>query len=298
MRVAVYLPLLASLMFAVGWPALAARRLPPAIGAWTLTVGSALCAAGAVWSLALLSATLLDDVLPDRYPALGVTGLNPVNDLVGLAALGLLIAGCVRLVVELRARRAIHRGLRQLCAPRESGLVVLADPVPQAFAVPGRGGHIVVSSGMLAALSVSERRVLIAHEQAHLAAGHHWHTGVVRAAAILNPLLFPLGATSRYLCERWADEIAARTVGDRRLAATSLARAALATADAPAPPAAFAYSGTGIGDRVAALQAPPARPRHAVIMALLGLVALMVLSDIHATEDFLRDMVPFLGHLP
>ncbi|HEY2673659.1 MAG TPA: M56 family metallopeptidase [Rugosimonospora sp.] len=298
MRVAVYLPLFASLIFAVGWPGLAVRRLPPAVGAWTLTLGSALCGAGAIWSLTLLSATLLDDIMPDRYPTIGViSDPDPVNDLVGLAALGLLVAGCVRLVVDLRGRREIHRDLHRLCAERATGLVVLADPTPQAFAVPGRGGHIVVSSGMLAALSLPERRVLIAHERAHLAAGHHWHTGIVRAAATLNPLLFRLGSTSRYLCERWADETAARTVGDRRLAATSLARAALAAADAPdaaAPPATLAYHGSGIGDRVAALQAPPARPHHTTIVALLGLAALVVASDIHATGDFLRMMLPFL----
>jgi Zn-dependent protease with chaperone function len=295
MRVAVYLPLFASLIFTFGWPALAARRLPPVVGAWTVTAGAVLCAAGTVWSLALLSATLLDDVLPDRHPGLDVVSApDPVNDLVGLAALGLLVAGCARLVRELHARHAIHRDLRRLCTGGEAGLVVLADRAPRAFAVPGQGGHIVVSSGMLAALSMAERRVLIAHERTHLAARHHWHTGVVRAAAILDPLLIGLDATSRYLCERWADENAARTVGDRRLAATSLARAALAAADTPLPPAALAYHGTGIGARVAALQAPPAPPRHAVIVALLGLVGLMLASDVHATGDFLRMMVPFL----
>ncbi|GAA5201669.1 M56 family metallopeptidase [Rugosimonospora acidiphila] len=297
MRIAVYIPIVAALIFAVALPRLAVRRMTPAVGAWTLTVGAALCAVATTWSLGLLAATLADDLLPDNYPNLGVIDdPTPVNDLVALAAVGLLIAGCVRLAINLRRRYTVHRDLRRLCGDSLDGLVVLADSTPQAFAVPGRGGHIVVSSGMFAALSGPERRVLIAHERAHLAAGHHWHTGIVRAAASVTPLLHPLAGTSRYLCERWADEAAARTVGDRRLAATSLARAALAAAGAgaPSPPAELGYHGAGVGARVAALQAPPARSRHVAVLALAGLAAVAVTADVHATGDFLHAMLPFL----
>jgi Zn-dependent protease with chaperone function len=303
MRVAVYVPLIASLIFAIGWPRLAVRLTAPAVGAWTLTIGAALSAAGTVWSLTLLSGTLTDDVLPDPYSRIGpLAQPAPVNDLVGLAAAGLLIAGGVRLAVDLRRGYRVHRDLHRLCAQRSTGLVVLADPAPQAFAVPGRGGHIVVSSGMLAALSGPQRRVLLAHERAHLAANHHRHTGIVRAAAAMNPLLTPVSSASRYLCERWADETAARTVGDRRLAATSLATAALAAADAPSPPTALAYHGAGIAARVAALQAPPAGPRSGALrgalgLSLLGLLALLVAGDVHATGDFLRAMLPFLKEI-
>jgi Zn-dependent protease with chaperone function len=289
MRVAVYLPLLASLIFAVAGPRLVARWLRPVSGAWALTVGAALCAAASVWSLVLLAGTLIDEISPAGRPRLGVVERPaPVSDLVALAAAGLLVTGAVRLARGLRRDRAIHRDLRRLCADSASDLVVLADPAAQAFAVPGHGGHIVVSSGMLGALTAPERRVLIAHERCHLSSGHHWHTGVVRAASTINPLLAPLVGASRYLCERWADEVAAGEVGDRRLAATSLAHAALAAAGVPCPPAALAYHGAGVGGRIAALQAPPARPRPAVALVLLVLIAIGLAADVHATGDFLR----------
>ncbi|MGW7378006.1 SpoIIE family protein phosphatase [Streptomyces sp. NPDC054794] len=51
--------------------------------------------------------------------------------------------------------------------------VELADEQPDAYALLGRPGRIVVTSGMLRALPAEERAVLLAHEQAHLAHGHH-----------------------------------------------------------------------------------------------------------------------------
>jgi Zn-dependent protease with chaperone function len=298
MRVAVYLPLLASLIFAAGWPRIAVRRTAPATGVWTLTVGAALCAIATIWSLTLLAATLADDVLPDPYSRLGPQPAG-VNDLVGLVAAGLLLTGCVRLVLSVRRQHSTHRDLRRLCERRPAGMVVVADPVPQAFAVPGRGGHIVVSSGMLAALDGPQRRVLIAHERAHLAANHYRHTGIVRAATALNPLLAPVSRASGYLCERSADETAAGTVGDRRLAAASLARAALAAAGSPHRSTALGYGGLGVMARVEALQAPPGGPRGTALrtllgLGLIGLIALVAAAEIHATGDFLRLMLPFL----
>jgi Zn-dependent protease with chaperone function len=208
----------------------------------------------------------------------------------------------------LRSSRATYRRLRAVCAASGSDLVVLADPVPHAFAAPG--GHVVVSTGMLAALSPAERRVLLAHERAHLRAGHHWHTGIVRAAAAINPLLAALRTTSTYLCERWADESAATVVGDRRLAATALARAALAATAAPRGPAlgpdqqggvrrlagGLGYHHAGVPGRIAALQRAPAPPRSTAYLALLALVSAAVAADVEATADFLRMIAGLTGH--
>jgi beta-lactamase regulating signal transducer with metallopeptidase domain len=176
---------------------------------------------------------------------------------------------------------------------------VLADPAPQAFAVPGHGGHIVVSSGMLASLSAAERRVLLAHERAHLRAGHHWHTGLSQVAAAINPALRPVRTATGFLCERWADEIAAVQVDDRGLAATALARAALAAAGRPPVlRPGLGYHGTGVGARVTALRRPPRRPGAVVCLslalALLGLGIADIAADVHATGDFLRLAAAFL----
>jgi Zn-dependent protease with chaperone function len=286
MRVAVYCPLLCSLLFAAAGPRLAIRYLPAAAGMWTLTLGAGLSALASTWSLALLAGTLLDEVLPD------ITGRaeprDPVYDSVAIAAAALLLVGLARLVHTVQGQQRMYRQLRAPCAHSRGPVVVLADPVPRAFAVPGAGGHIVVSQGMLAALSAAERRVLFAHERAHLRGRHHRHTGVLSAAAALNPLLAPVRSAGTHLCERSADEAAATAVGDRGLAASSLARAALATAAWPCAVPGLSYHRAGVGARVAALQRSPARGRPSLVAALLALVGIAMVADVEATGDFLR----------
>lgn len=49
--------------------------------------------------------------------------------------------------------------------------MVLDDPVPDAYALDGLLGRIVVSTAMLRALVADERRALLAHESAHLPPG-------------------------------------------------------------------------------------------------------------------------------
>jgi hypothetical protein len=294
MRIAVYLPLLCSLLFALAGPRLALRYLAPRAGMWVLTLGAGLCALASTWSLALLAGTLLDDVLPDLT---GRAFRDPVNDAVAAAAVALFAVGCARLGYTARSNRRLYRQLREPCARSRGSILVLADPVPRAFAVPGGGGHVVVSQGMLAALRPAERRVLFAHERAHLRGGHHRHTGVVAAAAALNPLLIPLRKISLHLCERCADESAAAEVGDRGLAASSLARAALAAAASRcASPAPLAYHHAGVGARVAALQRSPARGRPGLLAAPLVLVGLAMAADIEATGDFLRLVLSAVPH--
>lgn len=286
MRIAVYCPLLCSLLFAAAGPRLAIRYLAPRAGMWTLTLGAGLSALASTWSLALLAGTLLDEVLPDIT---GRTFSDPVSDTVATLAVLVLLVGCVRLLYTWWVNLRLYRQLRAPVAASRGPVLVLPDPVPRAFAVPGGGGHVVVSQGMLAALTAAERRVLFAHERAHLRAGHHWHTAVVAAAAALNPLLIPLRAASTHVCERCADEAAAAEVGDRALAASSLARAALAAeASSRCATPGLAYHESGVGARVAALQRSPARGRPGLLAAPLAVIVLAMASDVEATTDFLR----------
>lgn len=107
---------------------------------------------------------------------------------------------------------------------------MIADwSTPMAVAVPGRPGHLLVTTGILGALDADERRVLFAHEQAHLSRHHHRLVTVAGMAAAVNPLLIPVREAVAYLVERWADEEAADIVGDRGLTARAVARAALAS---------------------------------------------------------------------
>ena len=152
-------------------------------------------------------------------------------------------------------------------------VIVIDSPRPEAYATPAGGGRIVITTGLLTALPIDEQRVLLAHESAHL---HHWHTWWVLAAdlcAAANPLLHGVAHATVQATERWADECAAATVGDRELAARAVARAALhvsRTAPGRRPPLAAAVGGQ-VPQRVHALLAPPPRP-HRVLTAGLALL--------------------------
>ena len=183
----------------------------------------------------------------------------------GLAAAAALLAMLVGIGhTWSRRRRAVR------CPRIQTGeLEILPVERPVAFAVPGRPGHIVVSSGMLAALDADERRVLLAHERAHLRCGHHRYVAVAELAAAALPLLRPVAAYVRFGTERWADEEAARQLGDRKLVARAIARAALAEAGSPPIPA-LALAGLGVPARVEALLAEPPRSRASEITLVAG----------------------------
>lgn len=158
-----------------------------------------------------------------------------------------------------RARRAC----RALTAGTDQ-LKISPDEHPTAFTLPLplRGGAIVVSTGMLRLLTAEERRALLAHEHAHL---RQYHTGYVLLAALAaaaNPLLRPLAREVRLAVELWADQIAAREVGDGRVVARALARASLA-ASQPQHPAGFrlAVAESDVSARVRALLSLPPRFR-------------------------------------
>jgi hypothetical protein len=280
MRVAVYLPMLASALFGLVGPYLASRMRPVA-GVWALSIGSVVAAAGSTWSLLLLTATLVDENLsanPRIHP--------PVSDLIALSAAVALGVGLVRLVGSTRIRWRVRRQLREVCSVYpQTDLIVLDDPVPKAFSLPGRPPHIVVSRGMLSALSPVERRVMIAHERAHLDASHHRHIELAASAATLNPLLRPAQQSLSYLCERWADERAADSVGDRTVTATALAHAALAAVRPPT--ATLAFHELGVAARVTALGTPPPRGWAVLTLGVLLLATMVIVAEVEATNDFL-----------
>jgi hypothetical protein len=132
---------------------------------------------------------------------------------------------------EVRRARTIHR-VASACGSARGELLVIADPVPQAFAVPSilrRPGCIVVSTAMLQALDAEERAVLLAHERSHLRNRHSWLRTTVALAAALHPVLGGIGEQLDSALERWADEDAVAVVSSRRVAARSVGQAALAT---------------------------------------------------------------------
>jgi Zn-dependent protease with chaperone function len=211
-------------------------------------------------------------------PVLGIAG--------GVVASGLFAsAGAHAVRVGVRARREAVAA--RLLGPAPAGLVVVDDPVPVAYAVPGRPGRIVVSAAALRALPPVQRAALLAHEAAHLRCRHHVYVQLGRLAAAANPMLRPVAAALELAVERWADEAAAREVGDRSAVGRAVATVALGRSRGPV----LAAGGSDVVARVGLLLRPVARPRlrTAVLLvlavALCWLAAGAVISHVHGLME-------------
>jgi Zn-dependent protease with chaperone function len=293
MELSVYLPLLFSAVFGVTAPVLA-RRLPPAVGTWLLSVGGLLAAAGSAASLALLGFTLVG-----QSPLLAARGhwsdttlrhADPVAAPIAAAATAALLLLATRVVVAgIRRITALRAAYRLAAALPTSGgeLAVIDHPAQQAYAVPGHPGRIVVSTGVLRGLNAGERRAVLAHERAHLTHRHHLHHTVAHLAAAANPLLARLPDAVALSTERWADENAAATCR-RDTVADALTHAATVSTRALAAPAVVLAAGaTEVAARVVALRAPAPRLtlwRVALPVALLVASTAAVLEATHDTE--------------
>ncbi|MFF4346979.1 M48 family metalloprotease [Streptomyces sp. NPDC001530] len=279
--------LLIPLLVPFAVPPLARRcldRLAPVTALWALTL-AAVVLAGA--SVAALGALVLTGLLKlPVFAGLGdlVHPLRTASDLVVLpsaaAATGALTVGAWTLgrsaLRQLRAFRAARSQADR--RPTAGDLCVIESPHPDAYALPGRPHRIVVTTAMLRSLGADEREALFAHERAHNAGGHHRFLVAAELAAHCHPGLRPVRAAIALAVERAADEAAAVVVGDRRLTARAIARAALATQASHSTRPDFAPAATTgpVPQRVAALLAAPARrPRAAAswIALLLTLCA-------------------------
>ena len=290
MRVAVYLPFVVSALLGACGPRLA-RTMRPSWAAVVLLAAGVAATLTAMSALALLAFTWIGQlpVVADtaRWPRAVLRAHDPVATAVAVAATAVL-AG----VIVSGLRTAVRRTQTAIDARRTcrtltgcgADLVVVADAEPTACAVGGRRGRIVVSTGMLAALGAAERRVLLAHERAHLDHRHDLYTALAAITAAANPLLGRLPAAVGLATERWADEVAATEVEDRRLAARALARAALAASRARKVRfAAFSHRDTA--ERVLALHHPPRRGGALVAAAATIAITVAVVGLVIAAHD-------------
>ncbi len=255
-----------------------ARRFDPG---WSVRVlgSGALLLGAAGWLSACAAATML---LAERLAA-------PIAVLV-TAGLAVTAATALRhgiaVAASLRAGRAFRRSPH-----KRGGLLVIDDAVPDAFAVPGRGGCVVVTTAMLDELDgPGERAAVLAHERCHLRRRHHLFIQAAELAACLNPLLRRWRSVVRFAAEREADECAA--AGDRPAALRALARASLASHGCPdRSEGALGVLGADVGRRAAALRAPRPRPqrRRWVAAALIALAALG--CDGYLAADLVQDRV-------
>lgn len=303
-----------------------AERAEPRIATWLLTGSSVALAAASGAALAL--ATLAAVIRVPLVAALGRWSPNVVDrgDPTGVAAAvvsGFLLSLALTAVARfaLRRGRALNEAFRHARGlPGRGQVVVTGDASADAYTVPGWPGRIVVSTGMLDSLDDAGRAALLAHERAHLSGRHYAFTSAARLAAAANPLLRPVADAVEYTVERWADEHAAQAVGDRRLVAETIARAAVAAkrggprrSPAVALGAVFDLAGgsrfisrrvarysaasrslAGAGPvprRVAALLAPPPGRRwilQAIVVAIVFAAALCAADAAHDLHELIE----------
>jgi hypothetical protein len=141
-------------------------------------------------------------------------------------------------------------------------VVVTDDEAADAYTLPGVPCRIVITAGMLRALSQPERQVLLAHERAHASGLHYLFTTAAR--------------------------LAARAIAHAALAAT------VAPPRRPAPAAAVlgavsiparTHRAGPVPRRVAALLSPPPQPQLLLVFAAVLLVAVSGLSALEAARD-------------
>ncbi|MER5388448.1 M56 family metallopeptidase [Saccharopolyspora sp. NPDC002686] len=296
MHVAVYLLLLLPLLAAVSarW---ITDRLPPRAATWLLTTSALALAAASGIALTALAATAIGQIpLVAELGHWSVRALRRDDP----ASLSIALIACVALAAALiaagrgaisRVRALITAARTARCLPASEAVTVLDDPEPDAYALPGRPGRIVVSTGMLKALDDREQDVLLAHERAHVRCGHHFFVAATHIAAATNPLLRPLDRAVRYAVERWADEHAAAEVGDRRLVATTIGKAALLAPSRQPIPGALAISGAAlrrsgpIPRRVAALFAAPPRRGRVLLAVTFAVLAVAAAASVETARD-------------
>jgi beta-lactamase regulating signal transducer with metallopeptidase domain len=302
-HLAVYLPLIMPLLAAAAARPLAGR-LPPVAATWLLVLTAVGLAAASSAVLGMLALTALVRI-PLVQSLGGMSGpvlsrYDPASVPVAVAA-GALLAAAVTVAGRALWRRAAALAAAGREAHRLRGagqVVVTGDQAADAYTLPGVPCRIVITAGMLRALSQPERQVLLAHERAHASGLHFLFTTVARLAAAANPLLRPVASAVGYTVERWADERAAAVTGDRQLAARAIAHAALAATAAPPrrpAPAAAVLGAVSIPARmrragpvprrVAALLRPPPPPQLLLLAAAAMLVAVAGVSALEAARD-------------
>jgi Zn-dependent protease with chaperone function len=263
-----------------------AHVLPPRTATYLLTAGAVIATGVVVGVLTLAASTAVAQLPPvaaaGEWSRPDLRSTDPVPVWLALCCCALAVAAAVhglrQTVLRALAYVRLHRECRHLIpATADQPVIVLDSEHPEAYATPAGGGRILVTTGLLAALPADEQPVLLAHEAAHLRHRHVWWVLVADLCAQANPMLRKVARATVQATERWADEHAAATVGDRELTARAVARAALHVSSSGTgrrSPRTAAVGGQ-IPQRVHALLVPPPRPRRALTA---GLILLLVAS--------------------
>lgn len=146
--------------------------------------------------------------------------------------------------------------------------------------MPGRPGFVVITDGIRQLLLGPHFDALLAHEHAHLAAGHHRLIRLAELAAAVHPAPWWVARDVDYLVERDADERAAAQIGSRGTLAHAIGVAALATTGRVAASYGLhaASPGAVVPRRVRAASAPRATissPVPRILQVSLALASLV-----------------------
>jgi beta-lactamase regulating signal transducer with metallopeptidase domain len=299
--------LLLSGMGLLGLPACArplGRRLPPA--EWARACAG-LLAAGAV----VVEASLTIQAAPTMLRMAGLEDIAEMCEHIapGGAPVGI-AAAVAALVIALLAGRAalgVRRRHRMARVAQEIGwqsrlgghrLVVLPSEELVAFSTAGRPGQVVMSHGLITALSDDELAAVLRHEVAHVQHRHQRYlllARVVERSLGLLPMVRRGVTALRCAVERWADEAAA---GPRSSGRASVHAALLRVAELAAMPdiAAFTTPET-VAERLEALRTAPARGLAVGRRLLVYLPAGLLLLASAVAVDHILEHVSFLGLL-
>jgi beta-lactamase regulating signal transducer with metallopeptidase domain len=265
------------------------RRLPPALAARFVTIALVVVLVAALPTVLIVAVSFLAHApvvgIGFQWCAQAIGMHGSVSPWIGVPVLVLLAAGVVRVARVLADQRRFR-------ADELQPVHVVASERPYAVTLPGKAGQIVLSTAMLELLDDDEHRVVLAHERAH---ARHRHDRYLLTAELVAAVLPPLRTLTRrvnYSIERWADEAAAATCGDRRLVAMTLGKVALQTH----PRTVASFGGLGVASRMVALMAPPVsrpqRPRLAALWATLGVAAMFSAYQLHHLERLVAALCP------
>ncbi|WP_433088018.1 M56 family metallopeptidase [Dactylosporangium sp. CA-052675] len=268
---------------------LLADRLAPGAAARAVAWSAAAAAFGSTANLALFAAHAAAEV-PFVGRALGWSTRIVAHDTasrpwVPWLSIGLLAAAAGSVSYRWMRQRRL---LRLLPSGPAGPVVMVPDATAGAFAVPGRPGHVVVTTGMRDLLTDRQFEALLAHERAHLAERHHRLVRITELAVAAHPALWWVGRHVDYLVERAADERAAAALGDRRTVAHAIGTAALA-GTAPHPAGLHA---AGVGGIVPRRVSHLLRPRPAALPRVLAVIPVLVgLSSLVWTGEAAVDLI-------
>ena len=230
------------------------RRLPPMLAARVVAASLIVVAVAALPSMWVIGVSYLAHLpfvgVGFQWCAMAFGFHKDLPMLLALPALVLSAIGGWRAVRVLRLDRSLRIDV--------SGAIAYVDShEPFAATIPGRGGQIVISTGLLALVDDRELAVVIAHEEAHAIHRHDRYLLCARLISAALPFLQPITRRLHFALERWADESAASRCADRELVAHTLAKIAL---HEPTPALALGFAGLGVTGRVEVLLTP-VRPR-------------------------------------